>query len=365
MKIFSEKRRFVRTFCAISLATLTVCSSLVSVAADISGAAGTDEDPAPVVTVSSAPAVKKVVLDINGAQRTVLFAGKTVGDLLNTTRTVINDNRMVIPDIQTKVTPFMVVSVRDVKPVEVTADGKTETVRLPCGTVQDSLKLAGISLGGEDILSVSRTARVETIDKLTIQRVTYREETKTESVSYNKEKQNTDTLELGETKLGTKGQNGEKQVTGRIKYIDGKAVSEKVISEKVTKQPVNEVTLVGTKGAGTTGGAGTFTDVNGVKVAYKEVLTGSGTAYTAGAGACTATGVAAYRGGVAVNPDIIPYGSKLYVVSTDGSVVYGYCTAVDTGGALMDGSAIVDCFYDTYDECINFGRRDVNVYVIA
>ena len=73
----------------------------------------------------------------------------------------------------------------------------------------------------------------------------------------------------------------------------------------------------------------------------------------------------AYHGGVAVNPNIIPYGSKLYIVSTDGSFVYGYATAVDTGGALMDGSAIVDCFYNTYDECVNFGRRDVNVYVLA
>ncbi len=103
----------------------------------------------------------------------------------------------------------------------------------------------------------------------------------------------------------------------------------------------------------------------GNSVVYSSVHTGSGTAYTAPAGASTATGVPAYHGGVAVNPNIIPYGSKLYIVSTDGSFVYGYATAVDTGGALMDGSAIVDCFYNTYDECVNFGRRDVNVYVVG
>ncbi len=59
------------------------------------------------------------------------------------------------------------------------------------------------------------------------------------------------------------------------------------------------------------------------------------------------------------------YGSKLYVESVDGSIVYGYCTAVDTGGFCDDGSAIIDVFYDTYDECVNWGRRDVNVYVVA
>ena len=107
-----------------------------------------------------------------------------------------------------------------------------------------------------------------------------------------------------------------------------------------------------------------FTDENGVEVSYKYKLTGSGTAYTAPAGASTATGTPVYEGGVAINPNLIPYGSKLYVESTDGSHVYGYAKAIDTGGALMDGSAIVDVFYFSLDSCYSWGRRDVNVYVI-
>ena len=37
---------------------------------------------------------------------------------------------------------------------------------------------------------------------------------------------------------------------------------------------------------------------------------------------------------------------------------------VKTGGALFDGSAIVDLYYNTLGECTQFGRRDVTVYVI-
>ena len=76
------------------------------------------------------------------------------------------------------------------------------------------------------------------------------------------------------------------------------------------------------------------------------------------------TGAAVYEGAVAVNPNVIPYGSKVYVEASDGSMTYGYATAADTGGALMDGSAVVDCFYFSYDQCVNWGRRDVNVYVL-
>ena len=67
---------------------------------------------------------------------------------------------------------------------------------------------------------------------------------------------------------------------------------------------------------------------------------------------------------MAVNPSIIPYGTKMYITASDGSYVYGYATAIDTGGALMDGSAIVDLFMNSYADCANFGRRDVTIYIL-
>ena len=142
-----------------------------------------------------------------------------------------------------------------------------------------------------------------------------------------------------------------------------------------TKQPVDEVILNGTKeyvsqvytNSGYVSANETeniLTDVNGNQVHYTNVLTGSGTAYYAPAGALTATGRLARYGVVAVDPDIIPYGSILYIVSNDGEVVYGYAVAGDTGGALWAGTAIVDLYYNTYDECCQFGRRDVTIYVL-
>ena len=366
MNTYSEHRSFIKTFCALSLAALTVCGSLAAVtaAAAASVKAENIEKPATAPTVISRSTLNPVVLDVNGVKRTELFAFGTVADFLMVTKTTVGENQIVIPPLNTIVTNDTFVYVRDAKPVTVTDGGKAKLMVLPFGTVEESLALVDIPLGKEDIVDVKRDSRIEDLDKLTIQRVTYREKTESAEIAYESVTQNSDDVELGETKVGTQGKNGVKKIVKQVKYIDGKAVGETTVSEQIVKKPIDEVILIGTKGAGSTGGAGTFVDSNGVTVAYKEVLTGSGTAYTAPAGAGTATGVPAYHGGVAINPDLIPYGSKLYVESTDGSFVYGYCTAVDTGGALMDGSAIVDCFYDTYDECVTFGRRDVNVYVI-
>ena len=242
--------------------------------------------------------------------------------------------------------------------------GEEQTISLAKGTAEEVLNRTGITLAENQSVTPSLNT-VITGDmniyvynskniKLTINGT---EMTVTKKISYKTVEKDSDDIMTGESEVSQKGVDGEKEVTKRCKYIDGKYDSTKVIDEKVTKEPVDKIILNGTK-------RGTTTDTSGAPVSYSYMVSGSGTAYTAAPGALTATGVPVYEGGVAVNPAIIPYGSKLYIEAADGSHVYGYATAVDTGGALMDGSAIVDLFYFSYDDCVSFGRRDVNVYVL-
>ena len=300
----------------------------------------------------------------NGVIKKIVVSGGTVADALNQAGVKLGENQISVPSASTEIKSDTDIVILNAKKVSLTADGKTQNVLLPYGKVGESIILAGIRLSQDDILSVDRNTKVDDISELSIKRVIYKNVSVTEAVPFESKKENSDEIDLGDSKLKTKGVDGEKLVTKRVKYIDGEKDDEKVISEKITKKPVDEVTLVGTKGAASAGGTGTFTDENGVKVSYSYKLTGSGTAYTAPAGALTASGHEVYEGGVAVNPALIPYGSKLYIETTDGSFSYGYATAIDTGGALMDGSAIVDLFYFSLDDCYSFGRRDVNVYVL-
>lgn len=300
----------------------------------------------------------------NGVIKKIVVSGGTVAGALKQAGVKLGENQISVPSASTEIKSDTDIVILNAKKVSLTADGKTQNVLLPYGKVGESIILAGIRLSQDDILSVDRNTKVDDISELSIKRVIYKNVSVTEAVPFESKKENSDEIDLGDSKLKTKGVDGEKLVTKRVKYIDGEKDDEKVISEKITKKPVDEVTLVGTKGAASAGGAGTFTDENGVKVSYSYKLTGSGTAYTAPAGALTASGHEVYEGGVAVNPALIPYGSKLYIETTDGSFSYGYATAIDTGGALMDGSAIVDLFYFSLDDCYSFGRRDVNVYVL-
>ena len=389
MRFTADKLRIAKSAVALSLAATVVLGSVITVAAAIqsgnNSAASSENNNGfrskveyelsngdLVVTHNNDFKLDVTILDANkitinngGKSQLVHLAKGTVADALKKADITLADDEISVPAADSEITKDTEINIYKTKTVSVTADSKTKDVKLALVNVYDALNFAGYEVDDDDILSTSHNEDVENISSVTIKRVTYKTESSKEKIEFDTVKKNSDDVELGETKVKTEGKDGEKIVTREVKYIDGEKTSDKVVAEKTIKKPVDEVILVGTKGAATSGGAGTFTDSNGATVAYSQVLTGSGTAYTAPAGAGTATGVLAYHGGVAVNPNIIPYGSKLYIVSTDGSFVYGYATAVDTGGALMDGSAIVDCFYNTYDECVNFGRRDVNVYVLA
>jgi len=67
---------------------------------------------------------------------------------------------------------------------------------------------------------------------------------------------------------------------------------------------------------------------------------------------------------VAVNPNVIPYGSKLFIKCIDNKFIYGYAIAADTGTSLINGVIAVDLFYDTLQECINHGIRSVDIFVL-
>ena len=65
----------------------------------------------------------------------------------------------------------------------------------------------------------------------------------------------------------------------------------------------------------------------------------------------TATGTKAGHGTVAVDPSVIPLGSKVFIPN------YGEAVAADTGGAIVGNR--IDLGMDTFQECYSFGRRDV------
>lgn len=260
----------------------------------------------------------------------------------------------------------MSISIIRAFPVLIVADGETHTVNIAGGTVEYALRKAGITLGENDKIDRDLDKEVYHNMKITVTRVKIVTTETTEPIPFETEYVNSDEYETGYEEVTTEGVDGVRKITTVKTYTDGKLTNTSV-SKNTTKSPVNEVVTRGTAQpydfiAATPASLGL---VSGIPENYTRVVSGKATAYTAPAGSLTASGRYAKVGNVAVNPNVIPYGSELYIVAQDGSKAYGYAIAADTGGAMMDGRAVVDLFMDSYEECCQWGAVYVDIYVIS
>lgn len=284
----------------------------------------------------------------------------TVGDVLSNNNIAVKENDVVSPAPDTILTPDMHIIVSKPISINLSFHGESKSVVVPEGSISNALDFLNISLSQDDIVNESLDRLVENGLNIIIGHVEYKEVCEKESIPFSTSTKKTDSLNKGETKIETPGSNGEKEVTKRIKYIDGNPIQTDIISENILKNPTTEIKLVGTKvnNANFNISNGTINDGNGNIYSYKTVLSGVCTAYHERPGARTSTGKIAKRGLVAVNPKQIPYGTKLFIPG------YGVCVAEDTGGAMRKGHAMIDLYMDSEQECRNFGRRTKQIYIL-
>lgn len=80
-----------------------------------------------------------------------------------------------------------------------------------------------------------------------------------------------------------------------------------------------------------------------------------------GYGGITAMGTTLRPGVIAVDPRVIPLGTRVYIEYMDGTPL-GYCVAEDTGGAIKENR--IDILFMTKAEAIQFGVRDMKLYIL-
>lgn len=256
--------------------------------------------------------------------------------------------------------------------VKIYADGNNYVVRAR-GTVSDAISTAGIEVDDDDLINIGLSERLNDNTDIVINRVDYVTEVKLETIDYATEYTEDDSYVVGFSKVLVDGEEGELAKTICHTYVDGKLASSDIVSTEVTEEPVDEVIVQGTAEVNPIAAMSISQldvpdyltlDENGVPTSYSNVLTGKSCAYSAKPTAKTASGRQVKVGYVAVDPSIIPYGTELYIVSTDGKYVYGYAVAADTGTALLDGRILVDLFMESYDASCDWGAKQVNIYIL-
>lgn len=332
---------------------------------------GTDS----VITIYRAAAV--TFTDLAGNTTQTVCAG-TVADLLEMLAVTVEEGQLINFPSDTLLSDGMDIQLTNAYHIQLTADGQAQALYIGEGTVYDALHAAGVTLDADDEVEPAGDTALFDAMEITVYRVSYAERTvDNETVPFEKKTEKTDSLFRGERAVTQSGENGLRNVKYLDKYVDGQLASSSVLSETVLKEAVPQITSVGTKqkpvsiaslkNSGRAISELTKPDSvqieNGAPTQYQKIITGKAAAYTAPKGAKTASGRTVKPGHIAVNPKQIPYGSELWIVSTDG-IVYGYAIAADTGGFVHKGKFTVDLFMNTESECRQWGSRDVVIYVL-
>lgn len=251
-------------------------------------------------------------------------------------------------------------------PVYLDINGETQTIMATGSSLGEILNEQGITVGPYDELSHSPEYEPQPGDSISLKRVDKDVEITKTDIPFSTQYRSTSLLKPGVSKVIAPGQNGILETTVTQLVVDGFAEGDKIVEERIILSPVDRVVLTGVSGAPVSNlDFGVELDENGKPVNYKYMLENqTATGYNAGKGAWGASGMSLFAGYVAVRNNEIPYGTKLYITSADGSFVYGFAIAADTGVALMNNIIDVDLYYDTYEEsCLN-GRRNVQIYVL-
>lgn len=299
---------------------------------------------------------KDITIVIDGEKTEITTLSRNLTTVLDNNGIVVKEKDKISMTMDSEVKDGDVIYISRAVDVKVNVDGDNLEIFSAEKTVQELLEAEDIAFYAEDKIEPSLDQPLESGMKIEITRVKREIINETQQIAFETEVRKNSDMIQGTEKVVQEGVHGEKVITTEVVYEDGKEINRKVVQEKVDKSPIKKIIDIGTLGV--------LRPSRGGEVLYTEKMTFSSTAYTADRGDATdrtATGTKCKRdpngySTVAVDPRVIPLGSKLYIEG------YGYAIAEDTGGAIK--GKIVDVYFNTYNEMMNWGRRKVNVYIL-
>lgn len=267
------------------------------------------------------------------------------------------------------------------KDITLVVDGKKKEISTFTGNVEELLIEQEVKYDTNDIINIPLDTKLTDGMNVEVTDVMVKIEKENKVVDFETEIVKDSEMKKGTTLVSVEGKNGENELVYEVTYHNGKQVGKKFIEENVITNPVNKVVKEGTKEE---------IKVEEVKEVKKEEepkiieepvkeettkeveqvketsessevsnlgthMVVESTSYCQGS--VTATGTQARWGVIAVDPNVIPFGTKVYIPQFDKVFI-----AEDTGGAIKGNK--IDIFMENSDDAINWGRRNIDIYIL-
>ncbi|TAM90087.1 DUF348 domain-containing protein [bacterium] len=296
---------------------------------------------------------------ITPSERTNLrTAASTVGEVLAERGIHPSSADMVVPSASSEVSPDLSIEYRPAVDVTLVSGSVRLTVHTPGPTVGDVLRHEGVALGAYDRVVPRPSEAIHNGEEIRIVRVTEWTKTVTRPFAPPITHRISYAMRPGATKVLSAGKPGRERVTMRYVQRGDKPMVSHVTTRVIVERPKPKIVAEGVgdwsrfrelaSRGGSFAGTIAYTALQMVATAY--------TPFCYGCNGYTAMGQHAGYGIVAVDPRVIPLGTKLFIPG------YGPAIAGDTGGAIRGNC--IDLGFESRNEAMSFGRREITVYVL-
>ena len=245
------------------------------------------------------------------------------------------------------------------KEVVLIVDGQEIEVNSLQPDVQGVLEENEIDYDKNDIISEDLDTSLKNGMKIEVKQIEKKTITKTKDIPYDTVIKKDSSLLKGKTEVSQKGKKGTKELIYEAIYQNGKLVSKTLVEKNTTEKSKDKIIKKGTKEKNkvksTSEKTSTSKKANSAKSSLGKKITVSATAYSGDT--ITSTGTVPKWGTIAVDPTVIPYGTRVYIPQFD-----KYFIAEDCGGGIKGNK--IDIFMNSESQCNNWGKRTIDIYIV-
>jgi uncharacterized protein YabE (DUF348 family) len=311
---------------------------------------------------------RHVVINDNGNEIAIKTMKATVREVLEQTGiTVAGEDYISMPfDAKLAKIQESIIEIKRAVPVSIKVDGKEYDVKTYKDTVKEVLSDNAIGVDDNDKFVESQLGDkiVPNMD-ISIVRVDEKTVTEASSIPFKTITKENNRMDLGTKNTIREGKEGVREKIYTVVYENGKQMAKQLLKDIVSANPLDKIVEVGT--------ILNYKTSRGDTLRFSKAIVMRATSYTAsfadtgkspgdpGFG-ITATGAKVRKGIIAVDPRVIPLGTRVYVELPGSATDYGYAVAADVGGAIKGNK--IDVYLDTSSAVNAWGVRKVKVYIL-
>ncbi|HZH59810.1 MAG TPA: ubiquitin-like domain-containing protein [Metabacillus sp.] len=304
-------------------------------------------------------AAKPIKVAMGDERRTIWTTADTVKELIQQENIDVTEHDRIEPALDTVIKNDLSLTIDKAFPITLNVgEEEKQQVWTTSTTVADFLKNQDVQLNELDKVEPALTEELTEQGKVTVTRIEKVTDVVEEPIAFNVVKKNDDNIEKGVQKVINSGKEGKQEKHYEVTLENGQEVARKLLKTETVQKSEDRVVALGTKVVQTS----TTSVSRGNDSVSKEFYVNS-TAYTANCNGCsgtTATGMNLRANPnakvIAVDPNVIPLGTKVYVEG------YGYAVAADTGSAIKGNK--IDVFLSSKSAAYRWGSKRVKIKIL-